>query len=214
MEHKVYLHVCHISGDHMITMGINGWSRGDFAIGVSLGYDSRNYVLFLLSALEVGRQRLAVWLRSWMGADYATTLMPERWFWKGHQPGIRIWSPPPVAALIVLKQLAQLQQTWPYDTQHIVIIPWLLCQEEWKYRFEKETDIWFVLHTGEVWPHYVHKPLIVGIVFLIYRFHPWQIWLESKKVVEIRHKLSEMSKTSPVWVKDYLWKLWILLPVV
>eukprot|EP00804_Cyclotella_cryptica_P003619 CCRYP_002220-RA/>CCRYP_002220-RA protein AED:0.33 eAED:0.28 QI:0/0/0/1/0.25/0.2/5/0/708 len=96
------------------------------------------------------------------GDDFSGLLAPEDWFWKGHLPGVHVWTPPPGAALIALKQLSQSKQKRPHELTHIVMIPRLLYWEEWQSRFEKEMDVWFAMHTGESWPRFAHEPLIVG----------------------------------------------------
>ena len=42
-EHEVYLYIFHLSGDRMITTGLDGRSRGELNAGVSLGHDIRLY---------------------------------------------------------------------------------------------------------------------------------------------------------------------------
>ena len=71
--------------------------------------------------------------------------------------------PPPVAALVALKQLAKSRQKRPRHVTHVFICQRLLWQEEWQRRFEKEMDIWFIFHTGTYWPHHLFEPLLVGI---------------------------------------------------
>lgn len=207
-EHEVYLMVCHISGDRMIETGVDGWSRGDFESGVSLGYDLRHYLPLARTAFEVAGCTLIPWLRNWMGSSYKAPLTPEGWFWGGHLPGIHVWIPPPAAALIALRQLSRTRHKRPYHITHVVLIPRILYWEEWQSRFEKEMDIWFVMHSGSVWPHNAHEPLLVGISFPMNRSFPWLIRLESQKVVEIGRNLSSLSKESHVCVGDYLRKLW------
>jgi hypothetical protein len=87
------------------------------------------------------------------------------------------------------------------------MIPRLLYWEEWQSRFEKEMDTWFVLHTGEVWPHFAHEPLLVVLSFPLYRSFPWLLRLKSQEVVDIGCSLSQMSKTSHIRVGSYLRKL-------
>ena len=206
--HEVYLHVCHISGDRMIETGVDGWSRGDFETGVSLGYDLRTFLPLSRSCIDVAGTTLIPWLRNWLGDDFSGLLTPEDWFWKGHLPGVHVWTPPPGAALVALKQLSRSKQKRPHDLIHIVMIPRLLYWEEWQSRFEKEMDIWFAMHIGDIWPRFAHEPLIFGISFPLYRSYPWLLRLESEKVVGIGRALSEMSKTSHVRIGDYLRKLW------
>jgi len=49
-----------------------------------------------------------------------------------------------------LKELAQLWHKRPFEVSHVVLIPRLLWDEEWRNRFEKEVDIWFILHNGSL----------------------------------------------------------------
>ena len=206
--HEVYLNVCHISGDRMIETGIDGWSRGDFETGISLGYDMRTYLPLERGAFDVAGPTIIPWLRTWMGDDYQGPLSPEGWFWDGHLPGVHVWAPPPAAALIALKQLSRSKLKRRHEVTHVVLIPRLLYWEEWQSRFEKEMDVWFVLHCGSVWPNYAHEPLLVGIAFPMYRSYPWVIKLESEKVVEIGRALSALSRKSNVLVGNYLCQLW------
>lgn len=151
---------------------------------------------------------LTPWIKGWMGDDFIKPLTPEDWFWNGHLPGSHVWAPPPAAALIALKQLSRSKQKRRHELTHVILIPRLLYWEEWQSRFEKEVDIWFVMHHGSAWPRFTHEPLIVGISFPMYRSYPWLLRLESQKVVEIGRALSALSKTSHVRVRNYLRKLW------
>jgi hypothetical protein len=207
-QHEVFLRMCHISGNRMIASGMDGWSRGNYNAGLSLGYDVRDFLPLDRSAFDVGEGPLVGWFKSWMGSDYSAPLEPEGWFEEGHLPGVHIWSPPPAAALIVLKEMARSRHKRPWTTTHVVVIPRLLYQEEWRTRFEKEADLWFVLHHGDVWPHYTHEPLMIGIHFPLSRSYPWEIKLERERVVGIGRALSSLSATSHVLVGDYLRKLW------
>lgn len=83
---------------------------------------------------------------------------------------------------------------------HFLLLYW----EEWQSRFEKEMDIWFVMHPGDISPRFTHEPLLVGLSFPMYRSYPWLLRLESEKVVEIGRTLSALSKTSHVRVRNYL----------
>jgi hypothetical protein len=76
------------------------------------------------------------------------------------------------------------------------LIPWLLWDEEWHTCFEKEVDIWFILHNGSVWPHSASEPLMVGISFPILSPsspYPWQVKQEWMRVVGMGCALSKMS---------------------
>jgi hypothetical protein len=103
MRHQVYLHECHISGDHMIVIGINGWSRGDCEIGVSEGFDLRHFLLLDKGAFDVAGHELGDWMRGWMGEDFCPPFKPESWFDHRHRDGVNIRVPPLAAALIALK---------------------------------------------------------------------------------------------------------------
>ena len=79
-----------------------------------------------------------------MVSDYSPPLEPEDLFGKGHKPGVHIWSPPPAAVLVAMKQLAMSRHKRPYEVTHVVIIPRLL----WRKNGEdvlKKIDFWFAL---------------------------------------------------------------------
>ena len=75
--------------------------------------------------------------------------------------------------------------------------------------FEKEVDLWFILHTGTFWPHDMFEPLLIGISFPLSRNHPWLVRQNRDPVVEVGRALSEMSKTCHLQVGDYLRELWL-----
>ena len=86
----------------------HGWmAQGDFYAGISLGYDLRLFLPLNISAFEVKDNKLKDWCKSWMGSDYSPPLEPEDWFGKGHKPSVHIWSQPPAAVLVSMKQLAR-----------------------------------------------------------------------------------------------------------
>jgi hypothetical protein len=100
----------------------------------------------------------------------------------------------------------------PSEVTHVVMIPWLLWDEECRSQFEKEVDDWFILRNGLIWPHFAFEPLMVGISFSILSLsssYPWQVKQEWKRVVDFSRALSEMSKTSDFQVGNYLRKLWL-----
>ena len=195
----------------MIATGMDGWSRGNFDAGISLGHDLRQYLPLDVSAFEYPNNNLRAWCESWIGKDYAPPLGSDDWYEGGHLPGVHIWSPPPAAALVALKQLARARLKRPSQITHVVIIPRLLYQEEWRRRFEREMDFWFTLQTGSVWPHSAFKPLLVGISFPLIREFPWLVRLQREQVVSTGRTLSKMSKTCHLRVRDYLRKLWASL---
>ena len=147
-----------------------------------------------------------------MGEDYRSPLSPVGWFEEGHHPGIHLWAPPPAAVLIALKELSRSRHKRPSEVTHVVIIPRLLWDEEWRSQFEKEVDFWFILNNGSIWPHSAFEPLLVGISFLILpssRPFPWQVKQERKRVVDLGRTLSQMSKSSDLRVGHYLRELWL-----
>jgi hypothetical protein len=92
------------------------------------------------------------------------------------------------------------------------MIPRLLWDEEWQSRFEKEVDVWFILHNGSLWPHSAFEPLMVGISFPILPPSgpfPWQVKQEWTRVVDLGRALSKMSQSSDLQVGDYLHQLWL-----
>lgn len=208
-KHEVYLHTCHISGDRMIATGMDGWSRGDYDAGISLGYDLRDFLPLDVPAFNWPDQQLETWCKGWMGSQYSPPLEPEAWYGEGHQPGVHIWAPPPAAALEALKQLSRSRTKRMNSVTHVFICPRLLYQEEWRRRFEKEMDIWFFLAHGTVWPHNCFEPLMVGLSFPLSRQYPWLLRQERSQVVEIGRSLSELSKTSHLQVGNYLRQLWV-----
>ncbi|KAL7466322.1 hypothetical protein ACHAXS_006627 [Conticribra weissflogii] len=96
----------------MIASGMDGWSRGDYETGISLGYDLRDFLPLGRSAFELGGDTLEIWCREWMGDDFSPPLTPTQWFDEGHEEGIHLWSPPPAAALVALKELSKSKHKW------------------------------------------------------------------------------------------------------
>ena len=200
----------HISGDRMIATGIDGRSRGNLDAGVSLGYDICQFLPLNKGAIDQAGPLIKEFLECWMGADFSRALEPVEWFWEGHKPGIHVWAPPPAAALVALKQLARSRQKRPHSVSHVFVCQRLLWQEEWRRRFEKEVDVWFILHTGKFWPHQLFEPLIVGISFPMRNREqgPWLVRQQQDKVLQIGRTLCEMSKQSHLQVGHYMRKLW------
>ena len=97
-----------------------------------------------------------------MGKDFSSPLTPVEWFYEAHKPGLHLWAPPPVAALIALEKIARSRQKRPHHDTHIFMCQRLLWQEEWRRRFEKEMDPWFIFYPGIYWSHDLVEPLIVG----------------------------------------------------
>ena len=207
-EHEVWIHMFHISGDRMIATGMDGRSRGNFDAGISLGFDLRQYFPLNVSAFNYNDNALGSWCKSWMGSDYSSPLEASDWYERGHLAGVHVWSPPPAAALEALKQLARSRLKRPFLVTHVVLIQRLLYQEEWRRRFEKEMDFWFIMKPGTVWPDSAFEPLLVGISFPLSRNYPWLVRQQRDQVVAAGRQLSQVSAESHVQVGNYLRKLW------
>ena len=186
-------------------------SRGNQDEGISLGYDIRQFIPLDLGAFEHedARPRLVNWCKGWMGDDFRTPLEPKQWFWDGHQPGIHVWAPPPAAALVALKEVARSRQKRPTEVTHVFLCHRLLWQEEWRSRFEKEFDVWFLLYPGDAWPHSMFEPLLVGISFPLRRERPWLVREKREEVVAFGRSMSKMSQTCHVQVRSHLRQLWL-----
>ena len=105
-KHKVYINCFQISGDGMIASGVDGLSCSNYDAGISLGFDVHQFMPLNISAWEIAGNVLAEWCKDWMGNDFAPLLSPEGWFDDGHQPGVHLWTPPPAAVVIALKELS------------------------------------------------------------------------------------------------------------
>lgn len=210
-KHNVFLHLCHISGECMIASGMDGWSRGTYDAGISLGYDLRTFIPLDIPAFEMKGNQLEFWCKPWMSNNFRKPLTPVGWFTEGHLPGIHVWAPPPSAGLFALKELASSHQKRPYFVTHVVFIQRLMFDEEWQRRFEKEIDFWFTLWPGLAWPKSAFEPLTIGISFPMRRQYPWLVRLNQEKMVETGWALSSMSKECHVQVGDYLRKFWLSL---
>ena len=208
-RHEVFWHPFHVSGLRMIKMGFDGLSRGDFDSGIMLGQDIRDLVPLGSSAMQFEGNCLEPWLKGWMGLDYTSPLSALDWFQKGHQPGIHLWAPPPAGALIALEQLAQSKLKRPFEVMHVFVCPRLLYFEEWRRRFNKEMDFWFVIEpVSNIWPNSCCEPLIFGISFPLRPDRPWKL-RRVPQVVELGRTLQSMFKTdSGLGQGDILRKLW------
>lgn len=186
----------------MIASDVDGLSRRNYDAGVLLGIDVRQFLpmnLFRMGCCGRGFGRLVQKLDGY-----------RLWFERGQQPGVHIWAPPPAVALIALKELSRSRHKRPSAVTHEVLIPQLLWDEEWRTCFEKEMDVWFILHNGSIWPHFAFEPLMVGIAFPILSPsspYPWQVKQEWQRVVDLGHALSKMSKTSDLRVRYHLREL-------
>jgi hypothetical protein len=137
----------------MIASGVDGLSGWNYEARNLLGINVLQFLPMNVSAWGVAANILEGWCKGWMDKDYAPPLTPEGWFESGHQPGVHIWTLPPAAALIALKELSRSCHRRPSQATHVVLIPWLLWDEEWQSHFEKKFDNWFILHNGSTWSH-------------------------------------------------------------
>ena len=208
-KHTVFWHPFHVSGKRMIQMGFDGLSRGDFDSGIMLGHDIRDLVPLGVSALDMPGNTIADWAKSWMGSDYTGPLSIEQWFSKGHQPGVHFWSPPPAGALTALEELAQSKLKRPFEVTHVFVCQRLLYFEEWRRRFNKEMDLWFLIEPiSDFWPNTCCEPLVFGISFPLRPSRPWKL-RRVPEVVDLGRNLQEVFKTrSELGECDILRKLW------
>ena len=208
-KHQVFWHPFHVSGKRMIKMGFDGLSRGDFDSGIMLGIDIRTLVPLGMPAVEFEDNQIIEWLKSWMGKDFCPPLSVKDWFCKGHEEGIHVWGPPPAGALIALEELAQSKLKRPFDVTHVFVCPRLLFYEEWRRRFNKEMDFWFILEpVSPLWPNSCCEPLIFGISFPLRKLRPWKL-RRLHPLVELGKQLQEVFKTrSDLGERDILRKFW------
>jgi hypothetical protein len=208
-RHEVFWHPLHCSGRRMIKIGMDGTSRGDFDSGMMLGQDIRDLVPLGASALDFEGNGIHQWAKAWMGADYSNPLTPEGWFSIGHQPGVHFWAPPPAAALIALEELAQSKLKRPFEVTHVFVCPRLLYFEEWRRRFAKEMDFWFLIEpNSSLWPNSCCEPLVFGISFPLRSAKPWKL-RRVPNVVALGREMQEVFKSgSELGERDILCKLW------
>jgi hypothetical protein len=135
--------ISHVAGERMKEQGTDGVSHGHLKEGVAAGREMIEFVPFHRSALNVS-SRLKAWVTSWAPRNLEF-LELSGWFERGHnhdggqldesghwRPSIRqgtfMWTPPPGAARIAIKQLC-IARTKRQDSLHIVCIPTLLTHE-------------------------------------------------------------------------------------
>jgi hypothetical protein len=193
----------------MIKLGFDGLSRGDFDSGIMLGRDIQSLVPLGLPALDFEGNQIKPWLKSWMGNDYVPPLQINDWFSLGHQPGIHLWVPPPAGALAALKEIAQAKLKRPFEVLHVFVCCRLLYFEEWRRRFNKEMDLWFLIEANSaLWPNSCCEPLVFGISFPLRNHRPLKL-RRVPPVVALGRRLQEVFKTgSNMGERDLLRKLW------
>ena len=216
----VIMFVSHVSGTRMIDQGTDAVSRGIRDEGVLGGAHMLYYFPFHLSALERSPE-VRNWVKTW-ATEKVEFLEPIDWFRRGHdwlggsihedglwrpniEAGIFVWSPPPTAADLALEELrkARLKR---HNSTHIVICP-LLMSPMWKRQLHKVADLVFYVPAGcSFWPESMFEPLLIGIVFPMFRLCPWQ-FKGTPKMLAMGRQLSKVWKTKRVDEGNLLRKL-------
>ena len=134
---------------------------------------------------------LEKWIKSWSTSELLL-LQPSDWFQKGHDidgwdhchdgfswPILResrfyLWAPPPYAADIAVAEMRKARIKRQTST-HIFVCP-RLCSSYWIRQLYKAADVVFELPSGQsFWPHDLHEPVLIGILFPFLRSRPWQL---------------------------------------
>ena len=205
LENGFILKLVHITGTRMIAQGKDGLSRGELHIGALLNKEMINVPLHLD---PISRSpKLLQWCQSWSEPNMQAWT-PLQWFHDAHQEGMGIWSLPPAAALDALEELSVARLVRPSQVTAIVLVPQLL-QPEWRRRFVRCVDLYFVIAAGssDIWPSHMHESLLVGISFPILRHEPWE-WKRVPFMVGLGRQLSSLHKDNSVLAGDILHKFW------
>jgi hypothetical protein len=205
------LNIFHVAGTRMIEIGVDGLSRGEKHIGALLGTPQSAAPLHL-SPLERAPP-LRVWLEGWIGEEFRVA-EPIDWFHAAQHTGqdgasgAWVWDLPPGAALAALEELGTARLKRHEQLRGVVLVPQLL-QNEWRRRFCKIVDFYFVEPAGAIteWPANVHEALTVGIYLPLCRYRPWS-WKRVPFVVPLGIALSKMHKTGDPTARDLLLKFW------
>jgi hypothetical protein len=92
--------------------------------------------------------------------DGVEFLTPEDWFDKGHGHGTFVWSAPPAAADVVIKQLGRARLKQP-EGMHIVVVSSVMTGH-WRKHLTKGTGFYFRLDSNKVLPLKKHfEPLLI-----------------------------------------------------
>jgi hypothetical protein len=205
------LNIFHVAGTRMIEIGVDGLSRGEKHIGALLGTPQSAAPLHL-SPLERA-PLLRAWLEGWIGEEFRVA-EPIDWFHAAQHTGqdgasgVWVWDLPPGAALAALEELGTARLKRHEQLQGVVLVPQLL-QNEWRRRFCKIVDFYFVVPAGAIteWPANMHEALTVGIYLPLCRYRPWS-WKRVPFVVPLGIALSKMHKTGDPTARDLLRKIW------
>jgi hypothetical protein len=176
------LHIFHVAGTRMIEIGVDGLSRGEKHVG-ALSDTPQSAAPLHLSPTQRSPALIA-WLCTWLGNDHKIAT-PKDWFHDAQQVSddgsfeTWVWDLPPGAALAALEELGTARLKRHERLQGVVLVPQLL-QYEWRRRFCKIVDVYFVLAAGAIpeWPAHMHESLTVGIFLPLCRYRAFQSTLD------------------------------------
>jgi hypothetical protein len=216
----------------MKDQGTDGLSRGDLLEGVMKGNDFLGYIPIHRSACTRSPS-VAAWLEEMFGGgEPLEFLSPSDWFERGHdiagweresppgwsslspgfwyptlKSGCYVWEPPPAAAQFAVEELRKARLKRQSST-HIFVCPRLMAPL-WRRQLSKVADVVFEVPAGmlSAWDAASHEPLVVGIVFPLLPFRPWQL-RGTPKFLAMGRKLCKVWKESETDGRDLLRKLW------
>jgi hypothetical protein len=205
------LSVFHIAGTRMIEIGVDGLSRGEKHIG-ALAEAPESAAPLHLSPLQRS-PALKTWLEEWIGEGFKVAT-PKDWFHDaqlaggGGQDETWIWDLPPGAALAALEELGLARLKRHELVRAVVLVPQLL-QHEWRRRFCRIVDSYFVIPAGSIpeWPSSMHEALTVGLCLPLFRYRPWS-WKRVPFMAPMGITLSKMHKSGDPATRDLLRKFW------
>ena len=222
-RYSLKINIFHVSGTRMIAQeGTDGVSRGFLGGGVMAGAAMTSFIPIHLGAVERHPPALD-WIRSWSTTELIH-LDPMGWFEKGHdiegwrrcydgfsrpvlkEQRVYLWTPPPYAADVAVAEMRKARIKRQSST-HIFICP-RLCSSVWLRQLHKAADFVFEVPAGRaVWPHSLHEPLLIGILFPFIRSCPWQLW-NTPKLYAMGGLLRRMFKEEEVDPRDILRQFW------
>jgi hypothetical protein len=214
IQFQFIVHLVHVAGTRLISIGIDGLSRGD------LDLRKLNQTLYLHLPLDCHPIKrspdLLNGLRSWITEDFNISL-PEDWFTRAQQnyspqasvlSDIWIWSLPPAAALDALEELGRGRLKRHYLLLGVIVIPAVL-QPAWFRKFVKVTDLYFFIPSGAIpeWPLNMHEALTIGLYFPLLRLNPWD-WSNVPFMGRLGGTLSALYRADPTNGGDPLRQFW------
>ena len=135
------------------------------------------YIPLDISTLEMS-SKLWPWLKSWWCKETCPPLevMTEKdWFLcKSQSRECTVWSPCPLLADAMLKQLCNAKLNRPHVLE-IVLIPCLMTAK-WRKKLQKTADflVSFALTDDDLWGNSQHKPLIFTLCLPLSSQYPWR----------------------------------------